>query len=121
MSHTRAATRTALVVAALAMPLASTASADTFQSVMQGLAKDMNRVQSALFIEDFATATEAAERSQTTRNPPWASDGVSCRPLATGSASSAGWISRCTTPPNSSPMQHGSRTWTGPSATTADW
>ncbi|WP_018862694.1 cytochrome c [Thioalkalivibrio sp. ALJ3] len=61
MSHTRAATRTVLVVAALAMPLASTAAAETFQSVMQGLADDMNRVQSALFVEDFATVTEAAE------------------------------------------------------------
>ncbi|OOC48546.1 MULTISPECIES: cytochrome c [Thioalkalivibrio] len=54
-------TRATLVVAVLAMPLASTASADTFQSVMQGLTDDMNRVQSALFVEDFTAITEAAE------------------------------------------------------------
>ena len=61
MPFPRATSRAALVVAVLAMPLASTAAADTFQSVMQGLADDMNRVQSALFVEDFDTATEAAE------------------------------------------------------------
>ncbi|ADC72805.1 hypothetical protein TK90_2315 [Thioalkalivibrio sp. K90mix] len=61
MSFPRATSRAALVVAVLAMPLASTAAAETFQSVMQGLADDMNRVQSALFVEDFATVTEAAE------------------------------------------------------------
>ncbi|WP_019593500.1 cytochrome c [Thioalkalivibrio sp. ALM2T] len=60
MSCIHAKKLAALIVAALALPLAGTVSADTFQSVMQGLADDMNRVQSALFVEDFDTVTEAA-------------------------------------------------------------
>ncbi|WP_018949228.1 cytochrome c [Thioalkalivibrio sp. ALMg11] len=59
--RTRTTGSATLVLALLVMPLASTASAESFQSVMQDLADDMNRVQSALFVEDFDAVTEAAE------------------------------------------------------------
>ncbi len=51
----------ALALGILGTTLASTASANDFRGIMKGLANDMNRVQSALFVEDFDTVIVAAE------------------------------------------------------------
>nr|WP_043740133.1 cytochrome c [Thioalkalivibrio nitratireducens] len=61
MAYIRSTSRAALAVGILTLSLASTASGESFRTVMQGLAIEMNRVQSALFVEDFATIVDAAD------------------------------------------------------------